>query len=110
MKNAEKTTAAPERASPMALFTPVAGFNDAVLVDAQRQEMPPAEMPYTYKSDDGLASRRSKHMVRTHAEVEACQIGTPDPSLGLSMRAALPAQCENDLFPFQTDRFGKQRK
>ena len=108
MKN-PKLTGAPERASPMSIFTPVAGLNVAVEIDQQRQESVPAEMPYTYSVDNGLASRRSKHVGRTHAQIEAAVTGIPELGEGISMRCAVAGQCENDQFKFQTDRFGKMR-
>lgn len=77
--------------------------------DSARQEIEPKEMPYNRITDEGLASRRSKHMVRTHAEVKAATHDEPAIGYGLSLRAPLAGQCENDQYPWQTDRFGKQR-
>lgn len=104
-----KVTQTPVLATVRDLIQPVDGFNDAVLRDAERQSIAPAEMPYNSTTDQGLASRRSKHVMRTHAEVEAAYSGDLPAADGLSLRAPMAGQCENDQFPFQTDRFGKQR-
>lgn len=85
------------------------GINDAALRDIQRQDLPAAEMPYTAITDQGLASRRSKTVIRDHAAVQAATTGEPALADGLSMRQAMAGQGENDQFTFQTDRFGKQR-
>lgn len=85
------------------------GVNDAAVRDIQRQESKPAEMPYTRTPDQGLASRRSKHFVRTHAEVEAATTGEPSLAAGISLRMPMAGQCENDQFIYSTDAFGKQR-
>jgi hypothetical protein len=77
--------------------------------DTARQENEPKEMPYNQVTDEGLASRRSKHKVRTHAEVEAATHEKLAPGYGLSLRAPMAGQCENDQYPWGTDRFGKQR-
>lgn len=77
--------------------------------DTARQEPEAAEMPYNEVTDQGLASRRSKHMVRDHKEVEAAYTGELAIGYGLSCRAPMAGQCENDQFPWQTDKFGKQR-
>lgn len=86
--------------------------NNVALViarDTARQENEPKEMPYNETTDEGLASRRSKHKVRTHAEVKAATGEELVPGYGLSLRAPMAGQCENDQFTYQTDRFGKQR-
>lgn len=104
-------TKTPQLVPPSALLVGVApGLNDAVLADVQRQETQPKEMPYNRVTDNGLASTRSKHVVRTHAEVAAATQGDLPLGDGLSLRMALPGQCENELFPFQTDAYGKQRR
>ena len=77
--------------------------------DTARQDTEAKEMPYNQVTDEGLASRRSKHKVRTHAEVKAATHGTPELGYGVSLRAPMAGQCENDQYPWQTDRFGKQR-
>lgn len=77
--------------------------------DTARQENKPAEMPYNQITDEGLASRRSKHVVRTHAEVKAASDDNLALGDGLSLRAPMAGQCENDQYPWATDRFGKQR-
>lgn len=104
-----KLTKAPQSAPFSAIVHVDPGINDAALRDAQRQEMPPAEMPYNQVTDQGLASRRSKHVIRTHAEVAAATHGEPAVCDGLSLRAPMAGQCENDQFTFSTDAFGKQR-
>jgi hypothetical protein len=104
-----KTKATPILASMDAIFSTPDGFNDATLRDAQRQVFAPAEMPYTAITDQGLASRRSKTVVRDHAAVAAATTGVPSLAEGLSLREAMAGQCENDQFPFSADRFGKQR-
>lgn len=86
-----------------------AGINDAALRDVQRQEIPPAEMPYNSATDQGLASRRSKTVMRTHAEIAAARTGDPALDSGMSLRQAMAGQCENDQFIYCTDRYGKQR-
>jgi hypothetical protein len=107
----DKLVDAPRTVSPAQLVAASTddGFNDVVLRDAQRQEFPAAEMPYSCTTDEGLASRRSKHVVRTHDEVKAACNGDLPIGQGLSLRAPMAGQCGNDQFPFQTDRFGKQR-
>lgn len=77
--------------------------------DTARQDPEAAEMPYNETTDQGLASRRSKHMMRDHKEVEAAYSGELAVGYGLSCRAPMAGQCENDQFPYQTDKFGKQR-
>lgn len=97
--------------SPKAMFDSagIDGFNDVVLRDIDRQNFEPANMPYTAVTDQGLASRRSKSVIRSHADVRAATTGTPALGEGLSLRQAMAGQCENDQFPFSADRFGKQR-
>jgi hypothetical protein len=97
--------------SPKAMFDSMGtdGFNDVVLRDTDRQNFDPANMPYTAVTDQGLASRRSKSVIRSHADVQAATTGTPALGEGLSLRQAMAGQCENDQFPFSADRFGKQR-
>lgn len=102
-------TKTPILAPVSSVFVSQDGFNDAAMRDCERQEMPPADMPYTATTDQGLASRRSKTVIRTHADVAAATTGEPALSEGLSLRQAMAGQCENDQFPFSADRFGKQR-
>jgi hypothetical protein len=80
-----------------------------IAMDTARQEIPFKEIEYNQVTDDGLASRRSKHMVRTHAEVKAATGPEPALGFGLSLRAPLAGQCENDQWPYCVDRYGKQR-
>ena len=58
--------------------------------DAERQIPTPFDIPYTMHTDPGLARTDSKYLARTHADVEAAQIRTPDPGLGLSLRMRMP--------------------
>lgn len=104
-----KMKATPIEATLAQTLGPVEGFNDATLRDVERQSFPAAEMPYTAITDQGLASRRSKTVIRDHAAVAAATTGVPALGEGLSLREAMAGQCENDQFPFQADRFGKQR-
>lgn len=107
-----KKTAAPPIVTPVQLMQSltVSGFNTAAVHDAQRQDVPPAEIAYTIDVDQGLASRRSKYFARSHAQVAAATHGVPAAGLGLSFRMAMPGQGENDIFPMTTDRYGKQRR
>jgi hypothetical protein len=84
-------------------------MNSAVLRDLARQDMPDKEMPYNQVTDQGLASRRSKHILRSNDEVNASITGSLPAGDGLSLRAPMAGQGENDQFPWCTDRFGKQR-
>lgn len=77
--------------------------------DTARQDFPPAEMPYNQTVDEGLASIRSKHVLRSNAEVKASIHDDLPISEGLSLRAPMAGQCENNQFPWQVNRFGKQR-
>lgn len=105
-----KITPAPTSATLSAVFgSGDTGINDAALRDAQRQSFEPREIYYTQTTDQGLASRRSKHVVRTHAEVAAANVGDALLGDGLSLRAPMAGQCENDQFTYSTDIFGKQR-
>lgn len=106
-----KDTLTPVLVTPAKLMSDetVSGFNDASLRDADRQSFESADMPYNYTTDQGLASRRSKQIVRTHAEVSAACSGPLPLGDGLSLRAPMAGQCENDQFIFSTDQFGKQR-
>lgn len=94
-------------------FSPTATYdeNKAAIIgtDTARQEIDFKEIPYNQVTDDGLASRRSKHMVRTHAEVKAATGPEPALGYGLSLRAPMAGQCENDQLPYRVDRYGKLR-
>jgi hypothetical protein len=83
--------------------------NSAVMRDLVRQEMPAKAGRYNQTTDQGLASRRSKHILRSNDEVEASISGDLPAGEGLSLRAPMAGQCENDQFMWCTDRFGKQR-
>lgn len=104
-----KLTKAPLTATVADILQPVPGLNDVVLRDADRQDFPAAEIPYNYTPDQGLASRRSKQVVRSCAEVQAACSGDLPLADGLSLRSPMAGQAENDQFPFSTDRYGKQR-
>lgn len=88
---------------------PLDEVNIAEARDAGRQEARKTEIQYNYVTDEGLASRRSKHVVRNHAEVAAATKGELPSGLGLSLRAPMAGQCENDQWPYCTDNYGKQR-
>jgi hypothetical protein len=84
-------------------------LTSSLLRDLARQDMPDKEMPYNQVTDQGLASRRSKHILRSNDEVNASITGSLPAGDGLSLRAPMAGQGENDQFPWCTDRFGKQR-
>lgn len=69
----------------------------------------PRDPLYNSTTDDGLASLRSKHEVRTRAEIAAARSGDLPLGIGLSLKQPMAGQCENNQFPFRTDRFGKPR-
>lgn len=77
--------------------------------DTARQDFEPKEMPYNQTTDEGLASIRSKHVLRSNAEVKASIHEDLPIADGLSLRAPMAGQCENNQFPWQANRFGKQR-
>lgn len=100
---------APEALPVSALFTPVRGFNSALDINQPGTDNPSREMPYNQTVDDGLASRRSKQVVRSYEELAAATGPALPLGYGLSLRSAMAGQCENDQFPISTDPFGKQR-
>lgn len=104
-----KPTRTPEDIPVSSLFYPIGGFNSAADINAPSPTPPQKVMPYNQTADDGLASRRSKHVVRTFEQLEAATSAAPTCGYGLSMRSPMAAQAENDQFPMSTDCYGKQR-
>jgi hypothetical protein len=105
-----KKAAAPEKLTLAdALPMQMPAFNSAIDINRIQPDIDSRQMPYTSTTDDGLASLRSKHRVRTFAEIEAAKICEPDLGFGLSLRQAMAGQAENNQFPFSTNQYGKQR-
>ena len=99
---------APESFPVRDLLIPLPGLNSAMDINRPDPDFPSREMPYNQTPDEGLASRRSKHVVRTWEQVKAATDAPAASGYGLSLRSAMAGQCENDQFPF-TNPFGKQR-
>lgn len=92
-----------------ALSAPMPAFNVALEVNRADPDLPSMEPNYNSTTDDGMASRRSKHIMRTHAEITADRSGDLPLGDGLSLREPMAGQGENDQFPVRTNQFGKQR-
>ena len=58
----------------------------------------PNPQGYSHRTDDRAAMMRST--TRTHAELEADKLQTPDIKTGLASRQAMPCQAGNNQFPF----------
>lgn len=92
-----------------AFVRPMPAFNSALDINRADPDFASRETPFNVTTDDGLASRRSKHVVRTHAQLAADTSGEPLIGYGLSMRQPMAATAENDQFPGSTNQYGKQR-
>lgn len=92
-----------------AFLRPMPAFNSALDINRADPDIASREPDYNSTTDDGLASRRSKHMVRSHAEVAAAMSGDMPIGAGMSLRQPMAAQAENDQFPGSTNQYGKQR-
>lgn len=101
--------AAPENVQLGAIFAPIPGFNSATAINRIGEDSPPKEIEYNSTTDDGVASLRSRHVGRTHAEIAAARSGDLPLGTGLSLRQPMAGQAENNQFPFTTDNYGKQR-
>lgn len=102
---------APEKLTIADVFpSTMPALNSALDIDRPDPDIASREMPYNSSTDDGLASLRSKHMVRTHAEVAAAMTGDLPLGDGLCLREAMAGQAENNQFPFETNQYGKQRR
>lgn len=84
-------------------------FNVATILNPCDYDCPPRDPLYNSTTDDGLASLRSKHEVRTREEIAAARTGDLPLGIGLSLKQPMAGQCENNQFPFRTDRYGKPR-
>lgn len=104
-----KPTRTPEAVPITGLIVPISGFNSAIDINCPSPDPEQRVMPYNQTADDGLASRRSKHEVRSYEELAAATSAPLAPGYGLSLRSAMAAQGENDQFPMRTDPYGKQR-
>lgn len=104
-----KPTRTPEAVPISGLIVPIPGFNSAIDINRPSPDPDPRVMPYNQTTDDGLASRRSKHEVRSYEELEAATDAALPSGYGLSLRSAMAGQGENDQFPLSTDPYGKQR-
>lgn len=105
-----KKVAAPEKLTLGDAFpVQMPAFNSAIDIDRPDPDIASREMPYNSTTDDGLASLRSKHRVRTYEEIEAAKSGEPDLGFGLSLRQPMAGQAENNQFPLSTNQYGKQR-
>lgn len=106
-----KNTPAPKGVTPAQAFAPLRDptMNVATVID-QCDYVDDVPRPlYNSTTDDGLASRRSKHEVRTRAEIADAREGDLPLGIGLSLKQPMAGQCENDQFPYRSDRFGKPR-
>jgi hypothetical protein len=92
-----------------ALMAPMPAFNVALEIDRPDPDIASKEPNYNATTDDGLASLRSKHIMRDHAEVAAACSGDLPLGDGLSLRQAMAGQAENNQFPVRTNQYGKQR-
>jgi hypothetical protein len=92
-----------------ALMAPMPAFNVALEINRPDPDLPSKEPNYNSSTDDGLASRRSKHIMRTHAEIAAARTGDLPLGDGLSLREPMAGQGGNDQFPVRTNQYGKQR-
>lgn len=100
----------PKKSAPEAVPLPAFSmpqFNVAIKINEPDPDIASKQPVYNATPDDGLASLRSKHMVRTHAE--AAPSGDLPLGFGLSLRAAMPGQGENNQFPIRANQYGKQR-
>lgn len=104
-----KPTRTPEAVPISGLIVPIPGFNSAIDINRPSPDPEQRVMPYNQTADDGLASRRSKHEVRTYEELAAATSAPLAIGYGLSLRSPMAAQAENDQFPMSTDPYGKQR-
>lgn len=101
---------APEKLTFAEAFArPMPAWNSALDINRADPDIDSKQPDYNSTTDDGLASRRSKHIVRSHAEVAAAMSGEPALGTGLSLRQPMAAQGENDQFPGSTNQYGKQR-
>lgn len=92
-----------------AFIRAVPGFNSALDIDRADPDIASKEPDYNATTDDGLASLRSKHIMRDHAEILAASSGDLPLGVGLSLRQAMAGQGENNQFPARTNPYGKQR-
>lgn len=83
--------------------------NIACEIDHQHDYSDPREMDFNVTTDDGLASRRSKHEIRSYEQLEADTHGRLDAGFGVSIRMRMAGAGENNQFPYTTDEYGKQR-
>lgn len=104
-------TPAPKGVTIVQAFEPCRdpNLNVATVIDRCIDVCAPMEPTYNSTTDDGLASLRSKHEVRTREEIAAARTGDLPLGLGLSLKQPMAGQCENNQFPFSTNRFGKPR-
>jgi hypothetical protein len=102
---------APERLTFAEALMPVSvsAFNVSLEINRPDPDIPSKEANYNSTTDNGLASRRSKHVMRSHAEIEAARSGDLPLGDGLSLRQPMAGQGENDQFPGSTNQYGKQR-
>lgn len=101
---------APEKLTLAEAFSAVMpAFNTATAINRADPDIASKEPNYNATTDDGLASRRSKHTVRDHAAVAASRRGDLPLGDGLALRQPLAGQGENDQFAFSTNPYGKQR-
>lgn len=102
--------AAPEKITLADVFSaPAPAFNVALEIDRADPDIPSKEPDYNASTDDGLASLRSKHVMRNHAEIAAARTGDLPLGDGLSLRQPMAGQAENNQFPVRTNQYGKQR-
>jgi hypothetical protein len=92
-----------------ALSAPMPAFNVALEINRPNPDIPSKEPNYNSTTDDGLASLRSKHTMRTRDEIEAARSGDLPLGDGLSLRQPMAGQGENNQFPVRTNQYGKQR-
>lgn len=85
------------------------GMNIACDVDMQCDEFEPKAGNFNVSTDDGLASRRSKTVIRNHAEMAAATGPAPPAGYGMALRQRMAGVGGNDQFPYRTDEYGKQR-
>ena len=101
--------AAPEGLTLGEVLQPIPALNVAMEIDRADPDFPSREIDYNQQTDNGLASLRSKTNIRSHEQIAASTSGDLPIGLGLSLRAPMAGQAENNQFPCRTNNYGKQR-
>ena len=104
-------TSAPSGASLSDISIPMPRLNVAVEINMPDADPASAQVQYNAVTDQGLASRRSKHDVKplSRTQRDPLTVGDLPLGTGLSLRMAMAGQGENDQMPFRTDPYGKMR-